>query len=174
MNAACLYSSSVTLYNNNQKLILQQLYRPLSVGGAQMGKPVRKPRLFTSPRRTTPSSPRATPTSAYNDFSQQYYQNRKFKRIFAFAREFCAHVKSRALKSFRGAVSLQQPFVYIFSPKNMGAYLAKPKTEKISDANKNGRLRYGVSCMQGWRVTMEVKFTKRFHSSKTNCVCFAI
>ncbi|CAH3173251.1 unnamed protein product [Porites lobata] len=37
----------------------------------------------------------------------------------------------------------------------MGAYLAKPKTEKISDGSENGRLRYGVSCMQGWRVTME-------------------
>jgi len=38
----------------------------------------------------------------------------------------------------------------------MGAYLAKPKTEKISESSENGKVRYGVSCMQGWRVTMEV------------------
>lgn len=37
----------------------------------------------------------------------------------------------------------------------MGAYLAKPKTEKISESSENGKVRYGVSCMQGWRVTME-------------------
>lgn len=50
----------------------------------------------------------------------------------------------------------------------MGAYLAKPKTEKISDSSENGRLRYGVSCMQGWRVTMEVKIiTKLILQCKT-------
>lgn len=43
----------------------------------------------------------------------------------------------------------------------MGAYLAKPKTEKISEGNDNGKVSYGVSCMQGWRVTMEVKFYMR-------------
>ena len=39
----------------------------------------------------------------------------------------------------------------------MGAYLAKPKTEKISEGKTNGVLSYGVSCMQGWRVSMEVR-----------------
>lgn len=37
----------------------------------------------------------------------------------------------------------------------MGAYLSKPKTEKISDGSTDGKLSYGVSCMQGWRVSME-------------------
>lgn len=51
----------------------------------------------------------------------------------------------------------------------MGAYLAKPKTEKISDGSENGGLRYGVSCMQGWRVTMEVKIiTKLILQCKTS------
>ena len=55
----------------------------------------------------------------------------------------------------------------------MGAYLAKPKTEKTSEGNDNGKLSYGVSCMQGWRVTMEVlKLIERV-KSKTNCVCSA-
>lgn len=41
----------------------------------------------------------------------------------------------------------------------MGAYLAKPKTEKISEGSENGNVSYGVSCMQGWRVTMEVQYS---------------
>ena len=43
---------------------------------------------------------RPTVNGGHLNSSQQYYQNRKFERIFAFAREFCAHVKSRAFKSF--------------------------------------------------------------------------
>lgn len=37
----------------------------------------------------------------------------------------------------------------------MGIYLSSPKTEKASDDGENGRLRYGLSSMQGWRATME-------------------
>ena len=46
----------------------------------------------------------------------------------------------------------------------MGAYLAKPKTEKISDGSSKGKLSYGVSCMQGWRVTMEVSLVVKENS----------
>ncbi|CAK9141319.1 unnamed protein product [Ilex paraguariensis] len=37
----------------------------------------------------------------------------------------------------------------------MGIYLSSPKTEKFSEEGENGRLRYGLSSMQGWRATME-------------------
>ncbi|KAE8656922.1 Detected protein of unknown function [Hibiscus syriacus] len=37
----------------------------------------------------------------------------------------------------------------------MGVYLSTPKTEKLPDDGENDRLRYGLSCMQGWRATME-------------------
>lgn len=37
----------------------------------------------------------------------------------------------------------------------MGIYLSTPKTDKLSDDGENGRLRYGLSSMQGWRATME-------------------
>ncbi|KAJ6957010.1 hypothetical protein NC653_039052 [Populus alba x Populus x berolinensis] len=37
----------------------------------------------------------------------------------------------------------------------MGIYLSSPKTEKFSEDGENGRLRYGLSSMQGWRATME-------------------
>ena len=37
----------------------------------------------------------------------------------------------------------------------MGIYLSSPKTEKFSEDGQNGRLRYGLSSMQGWRATME-------------------
>ena len=37
----------------------------------------------------------------------------------------------------------------------MGIYLSSPKTDKSSDDGENGRLRYGLSSMQGWRATME-------------------
>lgn len=37
----------------------------------------------------------------------------------------------------------------------MGVYLSSPKTEKASEDGENGRLRYGLSSMQGWRATME-------------------
>ncbi|XP_022142293.1 probable protein phosphatase 2C 60 [Momordica charantia] len=37
----------------------------------------------------------------------------------------------------------------------MGIYLSNPKTEKSSEDGGNGRLRYGLSSMQGWRATME-------------------
>ncbi|KAF9617122.1 hypothetical protein IFM89_034172 [Coptis chinensis] len=37
----------------------------------------------------------------------------------------------------------------------MGIYLSSPKTEKLSEDGENGRLKYGLSSMQGWRATME-------------------
>uniref|UniRef100_A0A6N2LM59 protein-serine/threonine phosphatase n=1 Tax=Salix viminalis TaxID=40686 RepID=A0A6N2LM59_SALVM len=37
----------------------------------------------------------------------------------------------------------------------MGIYLSSPKTEKFSEEGGNGRLRYGLSSMQGWHATME-------------------
>nr|XP_043630601.1 probable protein phosphatase 2C 21 [Erigeron canadensis] len=37
----------------------------------------------------------------------------------------------------------------------MGTYLSTPKTEKFSEDGENGRVRYGLSSMQGWRSTME-------------------
>ncbi|CAL5434950.1 unnamed protein product [Camellia sinensis] len=37
----------------------------------------------------------------------------------------------------------------------MGIYLSTPKTEKFSEDGENGRIRYGLSSMQGWRATME-------------------
>lgn len=38
----------------------------------------------------------------------------------------------------------------------MGAYLSEPVTQKISEDDSHGRLVFGVSGMQGWRMTMEV------------------
>ncbi|XP_066450432.1 protein phosphatase 1G isoform X1 [Eleutherodactylus coqui] len=37
----------------------------------------------------------------------------------------------------------------------MGAYLSQPNTSKSSGGGGNGRLHYGYSAMQGWRVSME-------------------
>jgi protein phosphatase 1B len=37
----------------------------------------------------------------------------------------------------------------------MGAFLDKPKTDKHTEVGSGNGLRYGVSCMQGWRVEME-------------------
>lgn len=39
--------------------------------------------------------------------------------------------------------------------KKMGTYLSTPKTEKFSENGENGRVKYGLSSMQGWRATME-------------------
>ena len=55
----------------------------------------------------------------------------------------------------------------------MGAYLAKPKTEKISDGNDDKKLSYGVSCMQGWRVTMEVTLIEMAFISPFNFNLFS-
>lgn len=38
---------------------------------------------------------------------------------------------------------------------NMGIYLSSPKTEKFSEDGDNGKLKFGVSAMQGWRSSME-------------------
>lgn len=37
----------------------------------------------------------------------------------------------------------------------MGIYLSKPNTTKESQQGENSVLRYGFSCMQGWRMNME-------------------
>ncbi|VDP98675.1 unnamed protein product [Trichobilharzia regenti] len=37
----------------------------------------------------------------------------------------------------------------------MGAFLDKPKTEKVVDMGQGNGLRYAISSMQGWRVEME-------------------
>lgn len=37
----------------------------------------------------------------------------------------------------------------------MGAFLAKPKTEKNTDSGEGNGLKYGLCSMQGWRVDME-------------------
>jgi len=37
----------------------------------------------------------------------------------------------------------------------MGAFLDKPKTEKLNEKGKGNGLSFGVSSMQGWRMEME-------------------
>lgn len=79
------------------------------------------------------------------------------------AREFCAHFEEAGVLNRK--VGEPDPLAALkkicwnlcFFLKSMGAYLAKPKTEKISEGKTNGVLSYGVSCMQGWRVSMEVR-----------------
>lgn len=52
----------------------------------------------------------------------------------------------------------------------MGAFLEKPKTEKVTTSGEATGLRYGVSAMQGWRMEMEdahvcdTKFELKEHS----------
>ena len=52
----------------------------------------------------------------------------------------------------------------------MGAFLEKPKTEKVTVSGEATGLRYGVSAMQGWRMEMEdahvceTNFTLKEHS----------
>ncbi|CAH1262442.1 protein phosphatase 1B-like isoform X1 [Branchiostoma lanceolatum] len=41
----------------------------------------------------------------------------------------------------------------------MGAFLDKPKTEKVNEHGSGNGLRFGLSCMQGWRVEMEDSHT---------------
>lgn len=38
----------------------------------------------------------------------------------------------------------------------MGAYLSQPNITKGSSDGGNSNLSYGISAMQGWRVSMEV------------------
>ena len=37
----------------------------------------------------------------------------------------------------------------------MGAYLSEPVTDKQSESGEIGKLKYGASAMQGWRVNQE-------------------
>lgn len=45
-------------------------------------------------------------------------------------------------------------FDLLFS-RDMGALLATPITEKFNESGEGNNLRYGLSSMQGWRVSME-------------------
>ena len=47
-------------------------------------------------------------------------------------------------------------FSLIMFRKIMGAYLSTPNTEKISHDESHDQLDFGVSGMQGWRMSMEV------------------
>lgn len=49
-------------------------------------------------------------------------------------------------------------FFFILVKYNMGAYLSKPVTEKVSSDESNENLVCGASTMQGWRVDQEVIF----------------
>ena len=40
--------------------------------------------------------------------------------------------------------------------KDMGAYLSRPKAEKTTEVIETSKLRCYASCMQGWRLSMEV------------------
>eukprot|EP00331_Platyophrya_macrostoma_P024731 CAMPEP_0176439384 /NCGR_PEP_ID=MMETSP0127-20121128/19909_1 /TAXON_ID=938130 /ORGANISM="Platyophrya macrostoma, Strain WH" /LENGTH=300 /DNA_ID=CAMNT_0017823639 /DNA_START=53 /DNA_END=955 /DNA_ORIENTATION=+ len=45
----------------------------------------------------------------------------------------------------------------------MGIYLPTPNREKVSEDDKNGKMRYGASSMQGWRVNMEDSHIAKFN-----------
>ena len=54
----------------------------------------------------------------------------------------------------------------------MGAYRSVPLVDKASNDGEGNGVVYGVSEMQGWRVTMEVSLVKRpatFGSNKNVC-----
>lgn len=59
----------------------------------------------------------------------------------------------------------------------MGAYLTKPKTEKISETgestNQYNKLRFCATGMQGWRVNMEDAHIANTEM-KQNCQLFAV
>ena len=38
----------------------------------------------------------------------------------------------------------------------MGAYLSEPNLEKVSEDGDSGKLSFGASSMQGWRLAQEV------------------
>lgn len=40
----------------------------------------------------------------------------------------------------------------------MGAYLNKPVTEKVTESGHNHMTRYAAASMQGWRINQEVCF----------------
>lgn len=44
----------------------------------------------------------------------------------------------------------------------MGSFLDKPKTEKNTERHEGNGMRVGMSDMQGWRVDMEVRRSRRF------------
>lgn len=43
----------------------------------------------------------------------------------------------------------------------MGAYLSQPNTVKSSSNGGNQNMSYGFAAMQGWRVSMEVRWAKQ-------------
>lgn len=50
----------------------------------------------------------------------------------------------------------------------MGQILSHPKTEKASEEGGNSRVAYGLSCMQGWRVSMEDSHSIILNVNKLN------
>ena len=56
----------------------------------------------------------------------------------------------------------------------MGAFLEKPKTEKLVDNGQGHQLRWGVSAMQGWRMDMEDAHTCNTKFSLKDCAFFAV
>lgn len=52
----------------------------------------------------------------------------------------------------------------------MGAYLSEPITEKKSTDEENERVRYGVSSMQGWRISQEVNALFSYKTKPFYCV----
>lgn len=54
----------------------------------------------------------------------------------------------------------------------MGAFLEKPKTDKISKSGEGNDIRYGVSAMQGWRIEMEDAHTCEIGLPIDDKACF--
>lgn len=50
----------------------------------------------------------------------------------------------------------------------MGQILSQPLTDKESESGQNKHLAYGLSCMQGWRISMEDAHTTILDLEKTN------
>lgn len=49
----------------------------------------------------------------------------------------------------------------------MGAFLDKPRTDKLMENGEGNGLKYSVTCMQGWRVDMEDSHTARIDLGDT-------
>lgn len=51
----------------------------------------------------------------------------------------------------------------------MGAYLSQPNITKGSSDGGNSNLSYGISAMQGWRVSMEVSMNESIVAGSCEC-----
>lgn len=56
----------------------------------------------------------------------------------------------------------------------MGQYLSAPVTEKESEEGQNDRLAYGLSAMQGWRVSMEDAHISKLDLDNQHTALFAV